>query len=437
MPSFTPPLRFCNTMRKAFVSFLLPALFLLNGIFVFAEEVPAGNNDNLTLMDCYKFALKQSEVVAIKQEMIREAEGQFVEYINRALPKLTFYSSEKHQNGAGDTSFTLSRIPERRFNVHQTLFSGFKELATIAATRYTKKQRQQEKLRAEQLLFSDVSDAFYLLLSYDQDIEAMQATHQALVERIEELKKREELGRSRQSEIANAEVNLNQLEAEYEGLLSDREVGRQLLAFLTGAAVTSIVDAVPDESPLAAQEDYVAKAGLRPDVLAVQEAVHVAHKQTVVAKSGYWPVVSADGNYYTERVGNTANVDWDATLDVTVPISDLAITAGHAKTAAAQQKEAELTLQQAKRNAVLEIQNAYTKAQSSQKKMAAMEKALAAAEKNYELQKADYSLSLVNNLTVLSALQQLQDVKRGFIAAKMEARQSYWNLKVATGEVIQ
>jgi len=153
-----------------------------------SKDHQGNSQDSLTLLDCYKMALKQSETVAIQKEMIKEAEGRFTQYVNRIFPKASFSTSNKIQNGSGGSAFTLTEIPESKFVFSQPIFSGFKELATIAGSRYEKKQRIQEKIRAEQLLFTDVSDAFYLLLSYWEDFESLAAIRRALEERVEELK---------------------------------------------------------------------------------------------------------------------------------------------------------------------------------------------------------------------------------------------------------
>ena len=62
-------------------------------------------------------------------------------------------------------------------------------------------------------------------------------------------------------------------------------------------------------------------------------------------------------------------------------------------------------------------------------------KALDASEKNYKLQVEDFKHSLVNNLDVLQALQDLESVRRDHVAAKSNAKRAYWNLKVATGDI--
>ena len=435
-------------MKKNIFKIFFPILSTLIFFSFFAyrnlsAQMVSSVFEPLTLPDCYRLALKQSEKVAIQQQLIKEAEARFAQSLSGILPHATFESSNKRQNGSNGSAFTLTEIPEQKFIFSQPLFSGFRDFAGMAASRAQRRQKTQETLRARQLLFTDVCDAFYLFLSYQEDIAALETTQDALDARIEELKKREALGRSRPSEVASAEVLLNRNEAEIELVRSHREVSRQLLEFLTGCEIERVEDSNDEEilSPTIAGPDVGAgskpvpteMADQRADVLAAQEALTSARKKITVARAGWWPTAGLDGDYYTKRVGNSSDVKWDFTFKVDVPIFDGGETFGHVREAQAQATEAQLTLQQTKRNAVLEIQNAATRFQTALKRRNALKKALDAAEKNYQLQKEDYQKSLVNNLDVLQSLQDLQSVRRDFLAARFDAKRTYWNLQVATG----
>ncbi len=423
-------------LPKNFFLILLSVVFLSGNVFI---EAGSSVSEPVTLQDCYRLALKQSEKVAIQQQTIKEAEARFQQSLGGILPRATFESSNKRQNGSNSSNFSLSEIPENKFIFSQPLFSGFKDFAGMAASRAERRQRIQETRRAQELLFTDVSDAFFLFLSYQEDIAALETTQNALNERIEELKKREALGRSRPSEVASAEVLLNRNEAEIELVRSQMDVSRQLLEFLTGREIEKIQDSSDEEfmqevSNLE-QSSQLISLDKRADVLAAQETLIAAQKKITVARSGWWPSAGLDGDYYTKRVGNSSDITWDFTFKVDVPIFDGGETFGLVREAQSQVKEAELRLQQTQRNAELEFQNAATRYQTALKRRSALQKALRAAEKNYQLQKEDYQKSLVNNLDVLQSLQDLQSVQRDFITARFDAKRMYWNLQVAAGEI--
>ena len=426
--------------RNNFIPFgiyrvIVGLLLLLYFLFVppaFADQAPL---ENVTLKECYQLALERSETIAIQGQVMKEAEGKFLQSLSAVLPKVSYQMTEKRQDGSGSSAFTLKNIPQRQFVFTQPLFSGFKEFAGMAASKAERKQRKQEMIRAKQLLFIDVSDAFYFLKSYQEDLKTLEDIDQAYTNHVTELKRRQSLGRSRLSEVSNTEAKLFQNEAVMEALRGEEQIAIKLLEFLTGKTIVSLAQEDIMTDNVLSEQEYMSKADARADVQAVAEASKVAHQQITIARAGFWPTVNVVGDYYTKRVGNAADVKWDVSLNVDVPIFNGTETFGEVKKAKAQAEESKLKLNLTKRLAVLDIQNAYIKLMQGQKQMLAFRKAVDAAQKNYDYQISDYRNSLVSNLDVLQSLEDVQTVKRSYIAIKNETQRNYWNLKVATGDI--
>ena len=180
---------------------------------------------------------------------------------------------------------------------------------------------------------------------------------------------------------------------------------------------------------------YLGEVEKRPDVLASYEAWQTAKHEVTVARAGYWPTVSLDSNQYTKRVGNAADVNWDTLLTVDVPLFQGGQIQGEVKESKAKEKEAELSYQQLKRQASLDVQNTYTQLNFGLRRRDAFQKALEANEKNYQLQQEDYRVNLVNNLDVLRALEEFQDTQRDFVAVENEVKRLYWKFKVSLGKI--
>ena len=202
------------------IIFLLPA-------FCFCAEVAdapkitevskteaADQNQALNLKDCYNLALKQSELIAINSEKIKEAEARFLQALGTVLPQVSFSHTETRQHSESSSSFNNTH--EAKFVFRQALFSGFKEFVGMTGSRLEKSQRENEKIRAEQLLFVDVSDAFYLLTELQEDLKELEIIRNAFAGRINELKNRVDLGKSRTSEVVSTEVQLYNLEDQIE-----------------------------------------------------------------------------------------------------------------------------------------------------------------------------------------------------------------------------
>ena len=391
----------------------------------------------LTLAECYQLALKRSETIAINQELIKETEGRFQQALGVVLPRVSFESSDKRQDGNGGSAFTLRYIPQRQFTFSQPLFSGFKEFAAMAGSRAERRQRIQERIRAEQLLFLDVSDAFHLLLEQRENRSTLEASRLALVARVDELQERQRLGRSRATEVVTAEAQLRRVEAELQQAESAERVSEHLLEFLTGLdRVEALADpdhVLPVLEPEAA---YVAKVAFRPDLRAMEEAWHMAEKAVRIAQAKLFPTASLDGNYYVDRVGVSKDVTWDAALMVHVPLFQGGQAVGAVEEAAAKAREAKLRYTQQQRSVELDIRDAYARLDSAVAIAGAFGKALEAAEESYGLETEDYRLNLVSNLEVLQTLRALQDARRDDIHARYDAKRLYWRLRVATGETL-
>jgi len=396
----------------------------------------------LTLWDCYKCALKQSELIAINVELIKETEAHFLQALSIMLPHASFLSTDTEQqeppkpvsSSSSSVSIIRSNSSERKIRVTQTLFNGFKAFAAIAGSGYERKWRVKDKERAEQLLFVDVANAFYLLIQERKDVEVLQKSKAALFSRIKELRDREKLGRSRPSEVVNAKTQLYAVEAQMELTKSQEMLARQLLEFLVGMPVGEINDTHEIPYPLKPEDSYVSKAMLRPDVESAKNAWKLAREGVQVAGSDFLPLVQIETNYYAQRTGTSKGIDWDVMLTVDVPIFEGTQILGNVKAAESQARQNELLYKRAMRSAPKDIRDAYVKLGSALAVHDALRKAYTFAKLNYYLQRKDYRLNLVNNLDVLASIKSLQDAQLDDIGALYEAKRLYWQLLVACGE---
>jgi len=404
--------------------------FILAALILSAAGAQAQVPQRLTLKEAYQLALDQSEKIAIQEQLIKEAEGRFLQAFSTLLPEVAYVISEERNErsvGASDR-----KLRERKFTFTQPLFTGFKEFAAIAASRAEKSQFKHEKHRAQELLFVDVADAYYFFLSFQDDIETLATIREALTERVKELNQRQELGRSRASEVASAQARLSRIEADLEEVNGQAEVFRQLLEFLTGRALEWLNDDAGSLELLLA-ENYLAKADERSDVRAAFEAWRSARGEVGVARANFFPEVSAEGNYYEKREGASADNDWDVTFTVDVPLFEGGENVGLLKEARSVAAQKELLYQESRRLAELQIRNAYTNATVMLRRQEALKRAYEAADQNFNLQKEDYHKNLVNNLEVLQAIEDLQEMRRAFTSAENETKRLYWNLLVASG----
>jgi outer membrane protein len=420
--------------QAAIVLILLAALFLPSNT-LFASDNTAGD---FSLSDCYRLALKQSETIGIDAQRIKEAEAHFLQALAIVLPQVSISSSDTYGYGGilGPGQSSSPHNYTRNFIFQEALFSGFKEFAAMRASGFEKKQRQKEKERAEQLLFFNVSDSFYLLLEQKEDLEALESIEQALLERIRELNKRIGIGRSRKSEVVTVIAQLYQTRSDIVAVKNQRDVAKELLEFLTGVAVPDIKETDDIFSKIKPEEYYAAQARMRADIEAAENALGAARANIDVAKSGYLPKVTLTTDYYTDSNSSQPGTKADAIIAVNVPIFEGTQVIGNVKQARAQARESELQLQLTGRQAQTDVRQTYTSLRYSLKSFAILKNALVASERNYYLQKRDYRFNVVNNLDVLAAIQTMLNTRINYIHASNDSKRLYWQLCVAAGETL-
>ncbi|MBF0484144.1 MAG: TolC family protein [Candidatus Omnitrophica bacterium] len=420
---------------KKIVLFIIFGLTLLTVKLIFASPgVTVGeiNEKTLTLVDCYKLALKQSELIAVDLEKIKQAESHFTQALGTALPQISFSRSDTRNYSEISKSSNISF--EQKFIFKQTLFSGFKEFAGMAGSRLEKQQRENETRWAEQLLFLDVSDAFYLLLELREDLKALETIKTSIEDRIKDLKTREELGKSRKSETVTNEVQLYNIEAAVMDDKRQEAVAKELLEFLIGQPVAEITESNIDMS-LREETDYMKYANSRPDVKAAELQWKTDKKRSTVAKSGLFPTVTVESDYYNHRTSSPTDSDWSTILNIDVPIFSGTTTFGQITEANLVAKQSQLLSKRALRSAVSDIHNIYTNVVMLKSQTELLSKALNSAEINYTLQLKDYKSNLVNNLDVLTALQDWETAKRNYINISYETKRFYWQLLVVSNNL--
>jgi outer membrane protein len=411
-------------MKSLFACLIIILLF--SGL-AFSQEASAP----LSLYDCYRLALKQSELIAIDAEQIKIAEAHFLEAFGTIMPQISFSRADTRNQSSNSS---LNKTFESKFTFTQTLFSGFKEFAAMKGSGLEKSQRQKEKWRAEQLVFVDVSDAVYLFLEIQHDLSALKITESALKNRAEELKARQNIGKSRASEVATTEYQLYNLEAEIQLEANQELLARELLEFLIGRSFDWIAESRIDFN-IKAESQYLSEAAFRPDVQAANYAWKLDQEKITVAKSGFLPQLDLKGDYFAHRSSAPVDSEWDTVLSLNIPIFEGTTTYGQVKEANAAAKQSGLLYSRVGRIAIQNIRDAYANMQVSILRKKTLGKALKSAELSYHLQTQDYKLNVVNNLDVLTAIQNLEDVRRSYIHTSYESKRFYWQLLTAAGEI--
>ncbi len=413
-----------------------------------ANIQPIKKVESISLMNCYDLALKRSETLAISKEEIERAEASFFQATSQALGHVNFVATDLRQDAATDGSssggssvggtLTQRERKEAKFVVSQPLFQGFKSFGALTGAGNLRNQRRYEWIRAQHLLFLDVARSFYQVLRYQKDLQTIEEIKKLFNERITDLSQREQIGRSRASELATANAGLKSIEAELARSEGALKAEKNILEFLTGISL----EGLKLEDGIVPQEEKTISSFLmtlkkRSDVQASDNALKIARKNLIVAQSGLWPFISLEHNRYTKREGFQSNIDWDLLFKIDVPIFRGGETIGKIKDAVSNWKQSKFAFSRSTREAELDIKQTYQDWYTSQEQYKALRDLVSAQEENFKLQKEDYAHNLVNNLDVLRALEELYQANRQANEVYYQTKLNHWRLQVASGQCCQ
>lgn len=416
-------------------------LGLLIGIHIYYGMSPASIAQAAEPMDLDKYyaaALKRSETIATHRELIQQAREQYTQARAARLPNLSgvaiYTQQDQPPASAPSTPSNLTSQSVAKLSVTQPLFRGFSEFAALRQTRALVGAQNDDYRRARVLLFEDVAQNFYTVLSLERDLVHYAEEISQNQAREKDLLARVRIGRSRKSEVLNVQATISSLRAEVEQIRGQLRSARETLAFLSGReASTPLRDSQATIFRVEPVDAYLAGLDERPDILASKQRYVAAREKVSVVKGARLPSVDLSGNYYFERPGYLKDIGWDVQLSLTLPLYNGGSESSKIREAVSQQTQAQLAMSEARRLAEQEVRAAYAAVVFDLAQRDALEKSTEAASKSYQAQLREYRLSLVSNLDVLQALTALQQNRRALDRARLATKLDSLRLQAVSG----
>jgi outer membrane protein len=318
--------------------------------------------------------------------------------------------------------------------MNYTIFNGGQNWNTVGASSALVAARRQTLARDYQTIYQDVAQAFYNVLQYEGDVVIQRDLVQALAARVDDLNGRVSLGRSRPSELLQAQTDLANARVTTEQELGSDNAALETLAFYTGIPAKYLLLKDTQNFPSVSQlEYYLQRSGGRPDVLSQVESLRQAERNLSVAKGELFPTVSASGNYLASQDPVSNNIDATMTLQISMPIFDGGLILAQIHQNKETVRQSALNVEQLQRTADQDTRTAYVNFNASAAQVVVLREAAVLAAKNLAAQVEDYRRGVVSNLDVLTALQDYQTARQSLHNANMTARLNLINLHVAAG----
>lgn len=329
-------------------------------------------------------------------------------------------------------AFVLTRQYSAAVRLEQPLFRG----GVLGAYEFAKEdlllsefQRNATDLNLYQL----VINSYFNLLAARLDAMNLKELMRLSENRVKELRSRTSVGRSRRGELVQAEAQLLTANTQVkQGDINLIEAERSF-EFFTGikAAELSPLSMMP-----ATAGDFnqlLEKLKQRPDIQAALQQVKLRDTQVSIAKGAHYPSLDFVGNYYFDRTGVLQTSEWDAAVQVSVPIFEGGRSQAAVREAVELRTATELEAKQTIRAAERDLAILYQNFLASVAQLETMREALQKSEDAYKLNLRDYSYGQATNLDVLQALNLFIDTKRSYDNLQASAHMIYKNLEASTG----
>ena len=277
-------------------------------------------------------------------------------------------------------------------------------------------------------LQADVAINYFRLRALDSEIEAVARTVGLRQEQLGMVRGRTEAGAGNELDLARAETELANAQAESSGLARQRAEIENALAILTGNHPSQFqISPDPTKSTAWGPEPPVVPVGLpsdllerRPDVAEAERQIAAANARVGIAKVAAFPVLrlTGSGGYVS---GDFQNLfDWDSRVwsigpSVSIPLFAGGRNRANKARARAAYEEAVLRYRQRVLIAFADVENSLAALHFLAEQKAAQDRALQNARRAAELAQARYAAGIVGYLDVVDANRAVLQTERASV----------------------
>ncbi|MDC8759540.1 TolC family outer membrane protein [Janthinobacterium fluminis] len=298
---------------------------------------------------------------------------------------------------------------------------------------------QAQFAQAQQDLITRVAQAYFDVLTAQDNLGATQAQKVATTEQLASAKRNFEVGTQTITDTHEAQAAYDLVVAQEFAALNDLDIKRAALQTIIGDAPTALAPmragvAISRPEP-AAVEPWIASAEQQNyGVVGAQLSLESAKRDISRSRAGHYPtvdLVANAGHTYTTGSGgrnnNAIGVSWNVPL-----FSGFSVTS-KVRESIAQEDKARSDLESARRNASQGARQAYLGVNSGLAQVKALEAAEVSSKSALESNKLGYQVGVRINIDVLNAQKQLFSTQKDLAKARYDTIMNGLRLKSAAG----
>jgi len=364
---------------------------------------PPVPGETLTLEHALLLANQKNEQLAIQGEDYLEALIERSRTVATFLPAISFQAAETDRHG--ERRFRNDNRLLAPLRVQMNVFDGFRGIALTDKAQATAEQRRALLLDLQASLLLSVSQAYYVVLRSESQVEVLRSSLRYQGERLHDMEERRRLGIARPLDLAQTRAD----EAATRVALAQAETnvknGRTGLAFLIGveAIEEPLVDEFEVPASLPSVEELLQDAhDGRQDLIAAKYAVEAARHDIEAAVREYLPTASVDLRFFVKPTHV-----WTSLLSASMPLFSGGLIQADVRMAWSEYRKALLRQSLLERQDTESVRIAYENLASSQRKLIEIDASVTAAQQAYDLSRRSYELGGATNLERLTAQDKL------------------------------
>ena len=375
------------------------------------------NAQDITLEQAYNSALKKDSTIQRNKSVKGQSKARLKQAKSYLFPSLNLtgrYEKSKFEEDitnveTNETSKVMA-LELRQPLFQGGLFSGIQR--EKALDKLTDLQIRQSDLD----LYLEVAQSYYRIQILESTLEVVKDVEQVSSKRVGILKKRAQIGKSKQTDVLTNEIQNQSIKIELAQIQTELNAERERFADLTGLSSKVTIEKAVVVPTLKPFDYYSSKADKTLEVEIQAKTVYVAEKNESIKDMQHLPSLYLDlGASYGEYDSTSTRdgKEYTGALVLEFPLFLGGRTSAEAQEAEWKKIEERTKLNSLKKDVVVEITNQYNEFKKWVELYKVYEESLVTARKNYQIFNKESNLGLVTNLELLNSLTTYLDSKKG------------------------
>ncbi len=377
-------------------------------------------------------AYDHSETLQILEKRWKRSLSEKDEFGGSLFPQLRL--SGALGQGEYDLSGEDVSTSSGKLNLKQPIFQGLGEYAKLRSLKKGVAIAELKVAEGRVHLALELSQHFIKVLSSQINLSNLEKRRDNLKKRMVEIQRRTQIGKSRQADLIFSQAQLEEVRAD----LIEAEMVRSTLQsefekiYFNDQRV-QIWDPLGKLNELPNESQLRKELTKHPSLALAELEIEQSGDEVEVVRSGHWPTLDLEGNYFLHRRSPTDGYKWDVALTLNFPLYQGGQVTERVRQRILNQGMKESELRRLRLDLEASMHTSFARWSGLQKKMDALRKAVELSEKNLALQTREFSMGLTSYLDVVQAEKSFWEVKRSWDLARLDARSAQLYLLILSG----